>query len=340
MKKNILAIAAAIMMVGTITFVACNKDSDTNQIVNPSYVSAKGGSTLNQLRNVMVAYYAACDSAYQADSTTFLSICANNDTINFLKVTGISSELLSAYRSLALQEYVEFLKDNPDFKFDEKPCASCANSALPRFGILSSKTSGHLSALIPLKIENDNLTHLLNCIKKCEEITTSNRLAMCLSTCIAEKYDDNYVPYKRTHNVLIHFFSVCDSAYLNDSSLFVNICDKDDTVRFLEMINVSDVEYNLMLKEIADDYIISSRKYKGESASPCTSCGNGSLTNIANAEIASQGTLAIVCRDIDDYAFCLSMCSAACGILGIFCPPAALFCLSQCLLNCSILIWM
>lgn len=50
MKKNILAIAAAIMMVGTITFVACNKDSDTNQIA-PQSVSLTGtiwGSVLNE----------------------------------------------------------------------------------------------------------------------------------------------------------------------------------------------------------------------------------------------------------------------------------------------------
>lgn len=44
MKKYIWAIAAVIMIAGTITFVACNKDIN-NQIVNPSYVSAKNSLT-------------------------------------------------------------------------------------------------------------------------------------------------------------------------------------------------------------------------------------------------------------------------------------------------------
>ena len=193
MKKYIWAIAAVIMVAGTITFVACNKDNDNNHIVNPSYVSAKGGSTLNQLRNVMVAYYAACDSAYQADSTTFLSVCANNDTTNFLKVTGISAELLSAYRSLALQELEDFIKDNPNFKPDENPCTSCSYNALPRLGTLASATSGHMAALVPFKIGGNDRQRLANCISWCEIMTTPCGMTACISACMGEYVSIN--PY-------------------------------------------------------------------------------------------------------------------------------------------------
>lgn len=190
MKKYIWAIAAVIMVAGTITFVVCNNDNNNNQIVNPSYVSAKGGSTLDQLRNVMVAYYTACDSAYQADSTTFLSACANNDTTNFLKVTGISSEMLSAYRSLALQELEDFIKDNPSFKPDENPCTSCSYNALPRLGALASATSGHMVALAPFKIGGNDRQRLANCISWCEMMTTPCGMTACLSACMGEyKYD-------------------------------------------------------------------------------------------------------------------------------------------------------
>ena len=188
MKKYIWAIAAVIMVAGTISFVACNKDNDNNQIVNPSYVSAKGGSTLNQLRNVMVAYYAACDSAYQADSTTFLSVCANNDTTNFLKVTGISSEMMAAYRTLALQELEDFVKDNPSFKPDENPCTSCSYNALPRLGTLASATSGHMAALVPFKIGGNDRQRLANCISWCEIMTTPCGMTACISACMGEYY--------------------------------------------------------------------------------------------------------------------------------------------------------
>lgn len=195
MKKYIWAIAACIMVAGVITFVACNKDSESNQITNPSFPSAKGYSTQNQLRNVMVAYYAACDSAYQADSTTFLSVCANNDTTNFLKVTGISSEMMAAYHALALQELEDFVNDNPNFKPDENPCASCSYNALPRLGTLASATSGHMAALVPFKIGENDRQRLANCISWCEMMTTPCGMTACVSACMGEYYDEIFLPF-------------------------------------------------------------------------------------------------------------------------------------------------
>ena len=181
------------MVAGVITFVACNKDSESNQITNPSFPSAKGNSTLNHLRNVMVAYYAACDSAYQADSTTFLSVCANNDTTNFLKVTGISSEMMATYHTLALQELEDFVKDNPSFKPDENPCTSCSYNALPRLGTLASATSGHMAALVPFKIGGNDRQRLANCISWCEMMTTPCGMTACISACMGEYININ--PY-------------------------------------------------------------------------------------------------------------------------------------------------
>ena len=196
MKKSFkffaVAIIACIMVAGAITVISCSKDSETKQTIHPSYLSTKGGSTLNQLQNVMAAYFAACDSAYQADSATFLTVCANNDTINFLKVTGISAELLSTYRTLALQELEDFVKDNPTFKPDENPCTSCSYNALPRLAAIASATSGHMAALIPFKIGGNDRQRLANCISWCEIMTTPCGMSACLSACMGEYNFETY----------------------------------------------------------------------------------------------------------------------------------------------------
>ena len=75
MKKYILAIVAAIMVVGRITFVACDKNNESSQTISSSFSNMKGRATADNLLNALVSYFTVCDSAYHSDSTTFLSAC-------------------------------------------------------------------------------------------------------------------------------------------------------------------------------------------------------------------------------------------------------------------------
>lgn len=275
MKKNILAIAAAIMVVGTITFVACNKDSDMNQIVNPSYVSAKGGSTLNQLRNVMVAYYAACDSAYQADSATFLSVCANNDTINFLKVTGISSELISAYQSFALTENEDYIRDHPGFIKEVSPCSDCQEYALLRLGNLASVTNGHLTALIPESSVDINRDQLNRIIYACR-CNDSHIMVACISSSLS------YMAKQQLSSMLNVFWQHCDYAYVNSPALLKNACEKENFTQFYSVTNLSQDFFDVLIG-LANlsyfEFIQNNPNYefKGDT---CSTCLQSSLPEI------------------------------------------------------------
>lgn len=273
MKKYIWTIAASIMIAGVITIVACSKDNETEQSINPTFSSTKGGTTINQLRNVMVAYYAACDSAYQADSTTFLSICANNDTTNFYKVTGISAEMLSTYRTLALQEYEEFLKDNPNFKPDDTPCLSCINDALPRLGTILSLTSGHIANVFSENIGNNTRSHLANSIYKCHQ-TKPFDMPICLSSSVGEKFLLLSIR-KSLDSAICELNNLCNIAYQKDSIALLQICENNDTSAFYILTGVS----KSLLSEIVmfadkgiDVFMQLNPDYQFDNK-PCTSCG-------------------------------------------------------------------
>lgn len=246
MKKNILAIAAGIMIAGVVTIVACSKDNETKQSVNPTFSSTKGGSTLNQLRNVMVAYYAACDSAYQADSTTFLSICANNDTTNFYKVTGLSSEMLMVYRAIILQELEECLYNNPNFKPDGNDCLTCYDSALVKIGRIEHATKGQMAYAIT---SNDliDMQSLLDTLVYCHQNSTTKKITSCISATMGERFALAEI-VRKLDTAICDINHACNVAYKNDSILLMKICDDNDFDAFYSFIGVS----NTQLKDIFD----------------------------------------------------------------------------------------
>lgn len=192
MKKKLFAIASVIIMAGTISFVACDKNNESSQTISSSFSNMKGRATADNLLNALVSYFTVCDSAYHSDSTTFLSVCANSDTTNFLKVTGISSELLSAYRSLALQELEDFVKDNPNFKPDENSCTSCSYNALPRLGYLATATSGNLTALIPSSPKEYDYYAIFNAISCYKDLPDVH-----FATCICAQIGDYFKETKK-----------------------------------------------------------------------------------------------------------------------------------------------
>jgi len=215
-------------------------------IVNPSYVSAKGGSTLNQLHNVMVAYYAACDSAYQADSTSFLSVCANNDTINFYKVTGISSEMLLAYRAIILQELEEYLHNNLNFKPDGNDCLICSDSALVKLGRIERATKGQMANSITI---NDliDLRSLLDTLGYCHQNSSTKKITSCIGATMGERFALADIA-RKLDTAICNINHACNVAYQNDSLLLMKICDDNDLDAFYSFIGVS----NMQLKNIFD----------------------------------------------------------------------------------------
>ena len=296
MKKNILAIAAAIMVAGTITFVACNKDSDMNQIVNPSYVSAKGGSTLNQLRNVMVAYYAACDSAYQADSTSFLLACANSDTTNFLKVTGMSFGLISAYQSLALIENEDYISNHPDLIKEVTQCSICQEHALPRLGNLASQTNGHLSALIPESSVDINRDQLNRIIYTCR-CSAPNIMVACISACMRDMAREQLA--KKINS----FWEHCDYAYEHSPELLATACEKEDFDQFCSIINFPQRAFDeiLGLANVSFvDFMQNNPNYTFN-VDTCKSCSQASLYALWNNIVELHDVFAAITDIAPDY---------------------------------------
>lgn len=288
MKKYIWVFAACIMIAGVITVVACSKDNDNNQNFQYSAYSAKGGSTLNQLRDVMVAYYAACDSAYQADSTVFLSVCANNDISGFLNMTNISNETIAAFSSLALKELDEYLKDNPDFKPDN---ILCSDFSLPLLGKTISLTSGHLASIVSSNLGMNNRIYLENCIYL-YSMNKSNDVVIGLSAGIGEEYL-LYSIRRSLDSAVCELNHLCNIAYQKDSLSLLQICDDNNISDFLRMTGVSQkllseivifATHGLnVFQQLNPDYQFDDK--------PCSSCGSFALPHYGNQLWITHGHL-------------------------------------------------
>lgn len=300
MKKYIWTIAASIMIAGVITIVACSKDNETEQSINPTFSSTKGGTTLNQLRNVMVAYYAACDSAYQADSTTFLYICDNNDTTSFLNITGISVEMIAAYRSYVLQELNMFLSDNPNFKPEYTPNNGSLISPLQYISSIESATSGHMAELVPSYISEDIQYLILNYTYNLQTMNSTFTMTACIAANIGEYYKLNYSIY-RLRNALFIFNSACDSAYQSDSIMFGKICEDADLDEFDKMVGVSSSLLNeicLFTQLSYQQFVDENPDYKFEDTY-CSSCTNNPLSQIAYVQSVTHGHTADLLPEVD-----------------------------------------
>ena len=165
MRKIIFASITAFMMAGIIVSVACDKDREASTLaVNSSFLPDKVSTTSNQLRNAILAFYSACDRAYQDDSTAFLSICDNNDTADFIRVTGVSCQMLLDFQTLVLQEVESISALNPTYTPGENINKEYANSPLSTIGALSGATSGHLSDLYPSSLTEYDYYNMMDAI--------------------------------------------------------------------------------------------------------------------------------------------------------------------------------
>ncbi len=143
--------AAAILVIGAVTIVSCNKDND-NTVENTSAKSVKGNS---KLYKYMADYYAACDKAYEANPDHFLTVCEKNDYNAFLKLTGITEDMTAAIQQMAWDECKSYMAYHPEIEKEVKPAFDCEKEALPRLGELALQCGGNLSAFTPV-IESEH----------------------------------------------------------------------------------------------------------------------------------------------------------------------------------------
>lgn len=300
MKKYIWSITACIMIVGAITIVACSKDNEHNHDSQYTAYSSKGSSTLNQLRNVLVAYYAACDSAYQADSTAFLAVCSNNDTASFLNITGISVEMVESFCSYVLQDLNSFLLVNSSFVPEHTPSNESFVFPLQNIGSIESTTSGHMADLIPSNIAEDVHRLILSNAYNIQTMESHFTMAACMAANIGDYYKLNYSLYK-LRNALYIFNTACDSAYQSDSILFDKICKEADLDRFDKMIGVT----TSLLNEIRtyaqwsyQQFIMENPNYTFENTY-CSSCIENPLAQIAYVQSTTHGHTANLLPEVD-----------------------------------------
>lgn len=216
MKVNIktLAIAiAAILTIGSVTLVSCNKDEETltSKVATSAMPGTKGSSRVLEIRDELSSIYTKCDEAYKKDSITFSEICFRNDSTMFLEFTGITKEQVEKLNKLCGDELKDFLDIHPEIVKDESPCYDCIENALYNLGKLVISMQGHTATLVPSVISGDNYWQLMLCEFQCAAVPPCGR-AFCLASCIG-KYWRSYDGIK--YNMDISLQTIADNSVRN-----------------------------------------------------------------------------------------------------------------------------
>lgn len=188
MKVNIKTVAiaiAAIMTIGSVTLVSCNKDEETvsSKVATSAMPSMKGSDRVLKIRDELSSIYKICDEAYKKDAITFSEICFHNDSTKFLEITGITMDQIEKLNKLCGDELNEFLEIHPEVKKEESPCYDCIENSLYNLGKLVISMQGHTASLVPLVISGDNYWQLMLCEFQCAAVPPCGR-AFCLASCI------------------------------------------------------------------------------------------------------------------------------------------------------------
>ncbi len=271
--KNIMIAATAILTIGVVTIVSCNKDTETFQINDNTL--GKKGSNIEELRSALYYYYAACDKAYHADSNTFLKVCRSNDMPTFLKLTGISEKLIKFLHETANTEGRRYLNSNPSVAQEITPCPNCEKTALPRLAELASQSNGQLIAFTPefnTKVAY-NLFIRLILSNICENPATA-------AASIAAGMREMASLQLATRNSI--FWMLCDKAYTERYDEFEKVCDGENFEKLCQLINFSKgmVEQTAGLSNVAFiNFMRNNPNYKPET-NGCADCQGASLRKI------------------------------------------------------------
>lgn len=280
MKKHFTKIAiaiTAILTIGTVTLVSCNKEENVVPRTTSS-ISMKSSENVGKIRTSLFNFYSACDEAYQKDAAAFIEACANNDSSVFWALIGITTEEVSELSKLCGEELKKFLDKNPEYKDDETPCSDCIKKALPNLGELIASTDGKTAALVPSIIAGDSYWHLMLCELKCSALPLCSQ-ALCLSSCMG-KYLMSYEGIKTNHTFITHIWDAKTEYTMHKvygSDIYAIKEKKNNVVREylniyydeneFEITIVDDKTMHISLNDTKSPFILKDIKQDGDSVS-------------------------------------------------------------------------
>ena len=142
-KTTFYATAMAVMLsAGLFCIVACQKDNEKTaadkqaSAARPSKAVVLTGNVETDYANLLHYYWAACDSAYQANSTAFLAVCRSENLAALHAMTGLPSNIESQIDSLGKLRCQQYFAVHPEeLNQPLEPCQDCLSQSLNQLGI-------------------------------------------------------------------------------------------------------------------------------------------------------------------------------------------------------------
>jgi hypothetical protein len=156
MKKRILLSIAGIACLALATAViviSCNKEDVKKDVAAP-FPDEFAGDTVDfsiyyqEVEQLAIKFWAACDQAYNADRTQFLAVCESGDFQEFQRVTQLDADFFGHLKQLLLDAQARVEADHPGItaRYAESPCTECSQDALMRIAKAEDRHAGAVSA--------------------------------------------------------------------------------------------------------------------------------------------------------------------------------------------------
>lgn len=194
--KKVLIAIAAILTVGTVTLVSCNKD-DSEATPNHN-TSALKGKTDNH-REALYKFYLSCDAAYQRDPRGFMRAVDNGNAEEFIDFIGLSHNFVEHWVNMGEEDLPQYMEQHPEY-FDEQnqPCRECGDNPLQVLSTLMQQTNGHMAEYVPLTLVRTDFGNYMSCYWRCAFVPLCGRAACwasCMGTYLLDRYDFELMSY-------------------------------------------------------------------------------------------------------------------------------------------------
>ncbi len=160
-----------------ISVVSCNKGSETISTENEVYKleNINFDEYFKEAKPFELAFWEACDKAYQTDPERFTEVCESNDFEQFKKITQLNTEYFDQFKEVLLEAQAHVEADYPGIikQYQESPCNECATQSLQRIGKIVEETKGC-------------------CASKAESLTYKECIFICSMACMTTL--ELYVP--------------------------------------------------------------------------------------------------------------------------------------------------
>ncbi len=186
-KRTIFATIAVALIAGVSIFVACTKEENKSNTVNIQvFQKTETDQFVGYLDNAYFAVktiYRLADSAYSADSVTFMTACNTNNLDDFYSIIGLSQTQIEALTDAITEDANYFAVNHPEYPVEEEPCSDCVSSALPNLGAAVSARNGHLTQALSEDCKGCIFACALACVESgfCYPVC----VAVCSGICCA-----------------------------------------------------------------------------------------------------------------------------------------------------------